>query len=60
MDPQNIEAITPWHTKYEWNDKCDEAFQEIKRMLTSASVLVLPSNCEDFVVYGDASKNGLG
>jgi len=29
-------------------------------MLTSASVLVLPSNCEDFVVYGDASKNGLG
>jgi len=47
-------------TMYEWTYKCEEAFQELKRGLTSASMLPLPTNDEDFVVYSDTSKNGLG
>ena len=43
-------------TKYEWTKKCKEAFQELKKSLTSATVLALPTNGENFVVYSDASK----
>ena len=28
--------------KYEWNDPCERAFQELKRRLTSASILIVP------------------
>ena len=35
-------------------------FQELKTCLTSAPVLTLPSSNEGFVVYSDASRQGLG
>lgn len=38
---------------------CDEGFQELKRKLASASILILPNPSESFVVYCDASKMGL-
>ena len=47
-------------TKYKWTDWCEEAFQELKKRLTTAPILVLPTNNKDFVMYSDASKNGLG
>ncbi|XP_021737192.1 uncharacterized protein LOC110703715 [Chenopodium quinoa] len=40
--------------KFEWDDKCEEAFQLMKQKLITAPVLTLPD------VYSDASKNGLG
>ena len=40
--------------------KCEASFQELKRRLTSALVLVLPNASEPFVVYCDASLMGLG
>ena len=43
-----------------WSVQCDESFQELKKKLTSASVLIFPSPSESFVVYYDASKMGLG
>ena len=43
-----------------WNGKCEASFQELKKRLTSAPVLVLPDPHEPFVVYCDASKQGLG
>lgn len=43
-----------------WNALCEESFQEIKKKLTSASVLILPSPTESFVVYCDASLMRLG
>jgi len=46
-------------TKYEWIEWCEEAFQELKR-LTSAPILALHMNNEDFIVCSNASKNGLG
>ncbi|XP_050915889.1 uncharacterized mitochondrial protein AtMg00860-like [Lathyrus oleraceus] len=36
---------------YVWSVQCDESFQELKKRLTSALVLVLPSPSESFVVY---------
>ena len=43
-----------------WNDKCEEHFQLLKDLLTTAPVLTLPSRDERFTVYGDASRVGLG
>jgi len=40
--------------------KSEEAFQEPKSRLTSAPILTLPVEGEEYTVYSDASKNGLG
>ena len=47
-------------TRFEWNEACQRSFDELKRRLTSAPVLALPQGNEDFVIYSDASKVGLG
>ncbi|XP_074346453.1 uncharacterized protein LOC141685240 [Apium graveolens] len=46
--------------KFEWNDDRDKSFQELKKRLVSAPILVLPSGSGGFQVYNDASKRGLG
>ena len=46
--------------KYEWSNKCEEAFQELKKRLTSALVLTLLRKGEHFVVYSDALRGGIG
>ena len=43
-----------------WDDHCQRAFKELKRRVTSAPVLTLPSGREGFVLYSDASYQGLG
>ena len=46
--------------KYEWTDKCDRVFQELKRALTSAPILAVPDPSVDFVVCTDVSLDGIG
>ena len=43
-----------------WDDTCEEAFNELKRRLTSAPVLVVPNPEVMNTVYTDASRSGLG
>ena len=43
-----------------WDDKYEEAFNELKQRLTSAPVLVVPNPEVMYTVYIDASQNGLG
>ncbi|XP_071924914.1 uncharacterized protein [Coffea arabica] len=43
-----------------WTPKCESGFQELKKRLTSAPVLVLPDGGEGYAVYSDASGEGLG
>ncbi|GKF80409.1 putative reverse transcriptase domain-containing protein [Tanacetum coccineum] len=45
---------------FEWGDKQEVAFQLLKQKLCSAPILALPEGSEDFIVYCDASKKGLG
>ncbi|WVZ75599.1 LOW QUALITY PROTEIN: hypothetical protein U9M48_023638 [Paspalum notatum var. saurae] len=45
---------------FEWNDKREKNFQCMKNKLTTTSVLTLPDLQKDFVVYCDASRQGLG
>ena len=43
-----------------WDIDCEESFDELKKRLTTAPILVLPDPNEPFVVYCDASHMGLG
>ena len=46
--------------KYDWVDACQQSFEEVKGRLTSAPCLALPNGRDGFVVYSDASRQGLG
>ncbi|XP_071909683.1 uncharacterized protein [Coffea arabica] len=52
--------LTKKGNKFIWTPKCESSFQELKRRLTSAPVLVLPDGDEGYAVYSDASGEGLG
>jgi hypothetical protein len=41
--------------KFDWSPKCNEAFQQLKTLLTTASVLAQPDVEKPFDVYCDAS-----
>ncbi|KAA3488224.1 Integrase, catalytic core [Gossypium australe] len=44
---------------FEWTEKCQQSFEKLKALLTEALVLVQPEPRREFVVYSDASLNGL-
>ena len=46
--------------KFEWDDLCEKAFQELKRRLTSAPIFIVPEQEQRYTVYCDASRDGLG
>jgi hypothetical protein len=47
-------------TKFDWSSKCNEAFDQLKVLLTTAPVLAQPDIEKRFDVYCDASGSGLG
>ncbi|GKD29910.1 putative reverse transcriptase domain-containing protein [Tanacetum coccineum] len=55
-----VTKLTQKNKKYEWGKEEEEAFQLLKQKLCSAPILAFPIGTEDFVVYCDASLNGLG
>ncbi|GKD19580.1 putative reverse transcriptase domain-containing protein [Tanacetum coccineum] len=68
VDPSKIEAVKNWEAPrtpsesktYDWGEVQERAFQTLKDKLCNAPVLALPNRPEDFVVYCDASCQGLG
>ncbi|WMV59035.1 hypothetical protein MTR67_052420 [Solanum verrucosum] len=46
--------------KFIWDDKCQESFETLKSFLTQAHILTLPIEGKKYVIYSDASYNGLG
>ena len=52
--------LTRKEVKFEWNNMCERAFQELKRRLTSAPILIVPERGQRYIVYYDASKDELG
>jgi hypothetical protein len=47
-------------TKLEWMPTYEASFQELKKRLTTATVLVMPDMEKSFSIYYDASGQGLG
>ncbi|XP_071909678.1 uncharacterized protein [Coffea arabica] len=52
--------LTKKNNKFIWTSKCESSFQELKKRLTLAPVLALPDGVEGYVIYSDASREGLG
>ncbi|GJV83740.1 putative reverse transcriptase domain-containing protein [Tanacetum coccineum] len=55
-----LTELTQKNKKYIWGESQESAFQLLKQKLCEASILALPEGNNDFVVYCDASLQGLG
>ncbi|GKD84912.1 putative reverse transcriptase domain-containing protein, partial [Tanacetum coccineum] len=55
-----LTELTQKNQKYEWGVEQEEAFYTLKDNLCNAPILSFPDGSEDFVVYCDASNQGLG
>ena len=53
-------ALLEKNAKFVWSEKCQTNFEELKKRLTTALVLVLPDLSKSFSIYCDASRQGLG
>ena len=55
-----LTRLTRKEEPFFWSEAYQQSFDELKRRLTSALVLTLPSGQDGFTVYCDASRQGLG
>ncbi|KAD6454277.1 hypothetical protein E3N88_08983 [Mikania micrantha] len=55
-----LTMLTQKEQKYNWGREQEEAFQLLKHKLCQAPILSLPDGTDNFVVYCDASHQGLG
>ncbi|KAI3814120.1 hypothetical protein L1987_18867 [Smallanthus sonchifolius] len=55
-----LTTLTQKDKKFDWTDKQESAFQLLKQKLCSAPILSLPEGTDNFIVYCDASHQGLG
>ena len=52
--------LTRKEVKFEWNDLCKKAFQELKMRLTTTPILIVPDRGQGYTVYCDSSRAGMG
>jgi hypothetical protein len=57
---KQITSLLKNDTEFIWSSKCNEAFEQLKILLTTAPVLAQPDIEKPFDVYCDASGSGLG
>ncbi|GJW74160.1 putative nucleotidyltransferase, ribonuclease H [Tanacetum coccineum] len=57
---KSLTILTQKSKTFNWGEEQEYAFQTLKDKLCNAPVLALPDGSEDFVVYCDASRIGLG
>ena len=46
--------------KFEWTDKCQNSFEQLKGMLVEAPILTQPTSGKEYTLYSDASGIGFG
>ena len=56
----SLTRLTKKNLLFTWDVDCDDAFQRLKRALTTAPVLVFPDGSKPFTVYTDDCGTGLG
>ncbi|GJV39224.1 putative reverse transcriptase domain-containing protein [Tanacetum coccineum] len=57
---KSLTELTQKNKKYIWGENQESAFQLLKQKLCEAPILAVPEGNDDFVVYCDASHQGLG
>ena len=55
-----LTRLTHKGIKFEWSDDCKRSFKELKNILVATPILTIPSGLSRYVVYSDASRQGLG
>lgn len=55
-----LNALTQKNKKFVWDEQCQEAFDTLKRCLTTAPVLAMPNDDEPFILDTDASTVSIG
>ncbi|XP_073019326.1 uncharacterized protein [Primulina eburnea] len=55
-----ITQLTQKNAPFIWSQACEASFVELKKRLTTAPVLTIPSGVGGFTVHTDASHQGLG
>ena len=48
------------NVRFEWSEKCQASFEKLKAFLTEAPVLTQPTYGKEYMIFSDASLNGLG
>ena len=51
--------LTRKEVNFDWDDRYEDAFQELKRRLTSAPILIVLDRGQGYTVYCDASRDRL-
>ncbi|GKA99306.1 putative reverse transcriptase domain-containing protein [Tanacetum coccineum] len=57
---KSLTKLTQKNKKYIWGENQESSFQLLKQKLCEAPILALPEGNDDFVIYCDASHQGLG
>ena len=52
--------LTQKEVPFTWTTECEESFQELKTLLTTAPILIIPEQSVEYIVFTDASLRGLG
>ena len=52
--------LTRKEVKFDWDDRYEEAIQDLKRRLTTAPLLIVPDRGQGYTVYCDVSRAELG
>ncbi|WMV09368.1 hypothetical protein MTR67_002753, partial [Solanum verrucosum] len=55
----HLTNLTKKEIPFEWTGKCEESFQKLKTLVTTAPILALPVEGKIFIVYCDASHSSL-
>ena len=54
-----LTRLTRKGVKFEWDEKCEQSFQELKNRIITTPILTLPTIGAGYVVFNNASKQGL-
>ncbi|GJV10144.1 putative reverse transcriptase domain-containing protein [Tanacetum coccineum] len=57
---KSLTGLTQKNKKYIWGEDQESSFQLLNQKLCEAPILALPKGNDDFVIYCDASHQGLG
>jgi transposase InsO family protein len=55
-----LHELTRKNAKFLWTESCHQAFDELKRRLTTAPVLAMPDDEGTYILDTDASNQGIG
>ena len=60
MTTTPITRLLPKNVRFEWSEKCQASFEKLKAFLTEAQAFTQSTFSKEYVIFSDASLNGLG